>query len=411
MTYTISRLILLGVLLVLSAFFSGSETAIFSLSNIEKRRLKKRHPYVWTTISNLLESPRRTLITILIGNMVVNTMATALATLIAYHLFGPPGVAWVIPIFTITILITSELTPKVFAVRHNELFAFFSAIPLDLFARFCYPVRWIVRGVADRVLSFLIHERKSDTDLVSGQELKALARIGKEEGALRHQEGEMIQKLLGLGDRIVREIMVPRTDIVAVDFEEGPEKLVEVIKQHHFTYVPVYKGSIDNLLGTVSTQKFMLSDQKELRRLIEPPHYVPETKPIDELLQDFERLKRPFAVCVDEHGGTAGIVTMEDVLEEIFGEFYDEYAKAEPLVKSLGDDRFLVHGKIGLHELKDQLGVSLTSEVSETLSGWLLEQFGEIPKIYDVVKWQGSEFYVRDVFRNRIIKVEIRRKS
>jgi len=410
MSYLISQAALLAVLLVLSAFFSGSETAIFSLSKLEKKRLNSRHPKTWKTISSLLDRPRRTLITILIGNMVVNTMAIALVTLITIKWFGPGGVGWTIALFTLVLVIVGELTPKVFAIRHNEWFGFVSAIPLDLIARILFPVRRLVRAVTDWILSFLVREKRGSADLISEEELKALARIGEEEGALRSEEGEMIQNLINLGERMVREIMTPRTDMVAFDLEEGREKLVELIKQFHFSYFPIYEKSLDNLLGVISTQEFMLDNQNRLRELIVTPDYIPETKPIDELLQEFQKRGTRVAICVDEYGGTAGLVTLEDIMEEIFGEFYDEYAKAEPLFKMVGDGSFLVNGKISLHELNEHLGISLTSETSETLSGWLLEQFGKIPKQHESFRWHEIEFHIREVLRQRILKVEIRRK-
>lgn len=410
MSFLIPQIALLVGLLGFSAFFSGSEAALFSLSKIEKKRLSVQHPRAWRTISSLLERPRRTLITILIGNMSVNTMAIALATAIAVRWFGPSGVGWTIPVFTLILVITGELTPKIFAVRHNEWFAFVFAVPLDLFARVLFPVRRLVRWAADGILSVLVRVRKTEADLVSASELKALARIGEEEGVLRAEEREMIQNLINLGDRIVREIMTPRTDLVAFDIQEGRQKLVELIKKVHFSHFPVYEKSLDNLLGIISTQEFMLDNQNRLRELIRSPYYVPETKPIDELLQEFQQRGIGVAMCIDEHGGTAGLVTLEDVLEEIFGEFYDEYAKAEPLIKTLDDGIFLVHGKTALHQLNESLGLSLASETSETISGWLLERLGKIPKQQESFRWKGIEFQIREVFRQRILKVEIRKK-
>ena len=408
MSYLIPQLILLIILLALSAFFSGSEAAIFSLSKLEKKRLSHQHPRAWKTISSLLERPRRTLITILIGNMVVNTMAITMVTVLAVEWFGPSGVGWVIPLFTFILVITGELTPKVFTVRHNEWFALVSAVPLDVIAGILFPIRRLVRLVSDRVLSLLVREIKSDADLISATELKALARIGEEEGALKPEEGEMIHNLINLGDRIVREIMTPRTDLVAFDIEEGPKKLADLIKQFHFSHVPVYERSLDNLLGVISTQEFMLSQKSELKTLIKPPYYIPETKSIDELLQEFQKKNERVAMCVDEYGGTAGLVTLEDELEEIFGEFYDEYAKADPSIRNLGESHFLVHGKAALHELNESLGLDLTSDTSETLNGWLLEQFGRIPKQQESLHWKGIEFIIKEMSRQRILKVEIR---
>jgi putative hemolysin len=409
MSYLIPQLILLVVLLALSAFFSGSEAAIFSLSKLEKKRLMNQHPHAWKTISSLLDRPRRTLITILISNMVINTMAITITTVIAIELFGPSGIGWTIAFFTFVLVITSELTPKVFAIRHDERFALISAVPLDILARILYPVRRLVRLISDAVLSLLVREAKTNADLISETELKALARIGEEEGILRPEEGEMIHNLINLGDRMVREIMTPRTDLVAFDLEEGPQKLAALIQQFHFSYFPIYEKSLDNLLGVISTQEFMLNQKADLKTLIQTPYYIPETKLIDELLQEFQKKKERVAICVDEHGGTAGLVTLEDVLEEIFGEFYDEYAKADPVIRNLGEGHFLVHGKAGLHEVNEALGVSLTSEASETLNGWLLEQFGRIPKQQESLHRDGTEFIVREVFHQRILKVEIRK--
>lgn len=402
---------MLAVLLALSAFFSGSETAIFSLPNLAKKRLKVRHPRTWKTIQDLLEKPRRTLITILIGNMIVNTFAIALATSMAVQWFGPKGVGWTIPIFTFVLLLTGEITPKTFAVRHNELLAFLLAVPLDLFARFFYPLRRLVRWVSDFVLSVLVREKKIEADLVSAVELKALARIGEEEGALKPEERRMIQKLIGLGDRIVREIMTPRPDLIAFDINQSVDELIRLLRQHHFSHMPVYRESIDQLLGVISTQEFMLNSSEKLDRFIQTLYYIPETKPVDELFEEFQKRGTRFAICVDEHGATAGLVTLEDILEEVFGEFYDEYAKEEPLVKPLANGVFLVHGKIGLHQLNETIGISLKSETSETLNGWLLEQLGRIPNVNESFRWEGMDFNIREVHHQRILKVEIRKKK
>ncbi len=403
------ELIILLTLLAMSAFFSGAEAALFSLSKLEKKRLSTRHPKAWKTISFLLEHPRRTLITILIGNLTVNTLASALVTSIAIRWIGDRGVGLAIVVFTLVLVTIGELIPKVFAIRYDEWFAVAFALPLDLCAKIFYPIRRIVRWSADGILSLLVKDHHKDADLVSESELKALARIGEEEGALKAEEGEMIQNLINLGDRIVREIMTPRTDMTAFDIEEGREKLVALIKQFHFSHFPVFEKSLDNLLGVISTQEFMLDNQNRLRELIQPPYYVPETKPIDELLQEFQKKGTRVAICVDEYGGTAGLVTHEDILEEVFGEFYDEYAKADPLIKTIDEGVYLVHGKISLHQFQDFFGVELKSETSETLSGWLLEQFGSIPKQHDSFLWEGIEFHVREVYKQRISKIEIRR--
>ena len=410
MADALSHLLVLAVLLVFSAFFSASETAIFSLSKLEKKRLQGRHPRTWKTIEQLLIHPRRTLITILIGNMAVNTLAIAIATSMAITWFGPKGIGWTIAVFTLVLDLTGEVTPKVFAVRHNEFVAFLFARPLDVIARLLFPIRRLVRLISDWVLSFLVRGRQTDADLVSESELKALARIGEEEGVLKPGERKMIQKLIGLGERIAREIMTPRPDLITFNLDLGRDELVRLLRQYHFSHMPVYQGSLDHLLGVISTREFMLHPQKKLEEFILPPYYVPETKPVDELFEEFERRNTHFAICVDEHGGTAGLVTLEDILEEIFGEFHDEHSREEPAIKEIGHNRYLVQGKMGLHQLNDALGVSLESGESETLSGWLLQHLGRIPNSNELVRWRGVDFLIKEVHRQRILKVEIHKK-
>lgn len=406
-----AHLALIAVLLLLSAFFSGSEAAIFSLSNIEKRRLEMQHPVIWKTVFRLLDQPRRTLITLLIGNMVVNTLMVTVVTLITLKLFGAGGVAWTIALLTVVLLLVGELTPKVFAVRNNVRVASVCAIPVDFFARLLFPVRRIVRWVSDYILSFLVRGKYGEADLVSEEELKTLARIGEEEGALRGDEGIMIQRLINLGSRIVQEIMTPRTDIVGFNIHEGRERLVELIRKNHFTYYPVYEGSLDQIIGFVFRQDVILESDKKLEELIIPPLYVPETKPVDELLFEFQQQKHRCAICIDEYGGTAGLVTLEDVIEEVFGEFYDEYAREELAIHPIDENRFLVSGKTGLHELKEKLDIEIFSEKSETVSGWIFEQLGRVPALGESFCWKNLEIHVKEVRGPRIQKVEIRRKK
>ncbi|OGW82327.1 MAG: hypothetical protein A3G33_11525 [Omnitrophica bacterium RIFCSPLOWO2_12_FULL_44_17] len=405
-----SHFALLILLLLMSAFFSGSEAAIFSLSKIEKRRLQSGHPLIWKIVERLLESPRRTLITILIGNMAVNTLMVAIVTLISIKLFGFGGVGWTIAGFTVVLVLFGELTPKVFAVQQNVWTATITCIPLDLIARILFPIRKLIRLISDFILRILVKGKRLHPDMISEDELKALVRIGEEEGVLKDEESGMIHKLISLSDRIVREIMTPRPDLIAFDVEDSPESLAELIKQSHYSYIPVYEKSLDHLLGVIWSQEFMLDETKKVQEHIMTPFYVPETKPVDELLLELQKQQYRCAICVDEYGGTAGIVTLEDVLEEIFGEFYDEYSKEEPMIRETGVGRYMVLGKAGLHELEEKLGLHLTSETSETLGGWLLEKLGRIPKTGELFSDDANEFYVREVHRQRIKKIEIWQK-
>ena len=403
-------LILLSVLFSLSAFFSAAETALFSLTWIERRRILEKHPHRGKLVADLLTHPRRALVTVLIGNNVVNTCAAALATLFALHFFDPQGVSLVIAIFTVVLIFLCEVVPKVFAVRNNERVALATAPLLDGIALLIFPIRRAVRIVSDWVLALLLKGKREPSDLISAHELKVLVKIGEEEGILNQEERRMIHKLFELGERPVRAIMTPRTDLVALRLSDVWEKQVETMKNFHFTSFPVYQESLDQIVGVVSTQEVILSNEKDLQKFVRPVLYVPELKRVDELLRDFQKSEDRFAVCVDEFGGTGGVVTLEDILEEIFGEFYDEYTKPEQSIRELGMGEYLVDAKIPLTQFNEFFRVPLRSEEAETLSGFLLEKMGRVPRKNDVLELPQCHFRIHDTARQRILKVVVRPK-
>ena len=401
-------LILLVALLFFSAFCSASETALFSLTWIERRRLLEKHPHRASLVADLLRHPRRALVTVLIGNNVVNTCAAAIATLFALRFFDPEGVSLVVALFTVLLIFLCEVIPKVFAVRNNETVALLTAPLLDGIAILISPLRYVVRILSDWILTILLKGKSERSDLISAHELKVLVKIGEEEGILNQEERRMIQKLFNLGEKPVRSIMTPRTDLVALRLSDPWEKQVETMKNSHFTHFPVYQESLDQVVGVVSTQEAILSNEKDLQKFLKSALYIPELKRVDELLRDFQKSDDRFAVCVDEFGGTAGVVTLEDILEEIFGEFYDEYTKPEPSIRELGMGEYLVDAKIPLSQFNDFFHSGLRSQEAETLSGLILEKMGKVPRKGDVLELPEFHFRIHDTARQRILKVVVR---
>lgn len=409
MTYEF-HLPLLLVFFALAAFFAGTETALFSLTRIERRRLSERHPHLGNLLSDFLDHPRRVLVTLLIGNNVVHIAAAATATLIALHLFGPGGVGLAVGCFTVALIFFGEMVPKVFAVRNNEAMALVTAPLLKVFLVLLFPLRRLIEWASDGVLQFLIRGEKEPSQAISAQELKILVKIGEEEGILDKRERQMIQKMFELGERPVRSIVTPRTDVVALRQGDPWEKQLEVLQRFHFSLFPVYQESIDQIVGVVSTQEVILNGGGDLARFVKPVIYIPELKRIDELLRDFQKLGHRFAVCVDEFGGTAGVVTLEDILEEIFGEFYDEYAKPEQPIREIGMGEYLIDAKISLAVFNEFFKTSLVSKEAETLSGFLLERMGRVPRKNDLLDLPSFSFRIHDVARQRILKVVVRPK-
>ncbi len=403
--------LILVFLFVASGFFSATETALFSLSKIERRRLVERHPHLVRWILLHLERPRRTLITILIGNLLVNTLSAAIVTLWALHYFGPKGVGIVMVLYTFILIIFCEIFPKVIAVRQNERLALAFAFPLQIFAVGIYPFRHLTRLLTDWLLSFIIREKKEHTDMISEEELKTLVKIGEEEGILDRQERHMIQKLFDLGERPVKAIMTPRIDMVGLDIQGLGASPIETLKRYHFSQLPVFEESMDHILGVISVQEYMLSPERNLRLILRQPLFVPDTKRIDDLLEEFRRKSQSIAICVDEFGGTAGIVTLEDILEEIFGEYYDEYAKVENPIRPIGQGEFMVEAKVGLERFNEFFATDLKAEEATTFGGYILEKLGEVPEKGKTLETEDLTIRIHDVIRQRIRSVIVRRRA
>jgi len=405
------HLVTLGLLFSLSFFFSASETALFSLSKLDKRKLKEQYPHLSKWIFEHLQTPRKTLGTILIGNLFVNTLSTAIVTLVALQLFGEARLSMMMAALTIFLIIFCEMFPKILSVRARIRMALLVSLPLKFFGVLFAPFRILMRYVTDRILSLLIHEKIEQSDMISEKELKVLVRIGEEEGILGGQERHMIQKLLDLGERPVKDIMTPRTDMVGLDIDESPEKHEEIIRKYHFTRLPIFQESLDHILGVVESQNYLLQEPRlDVKQVMREPLFVPESKRIDNLLETFRSKSENFAVCVDEFGGTAGVVTQEDILEEIFGEFYDEYAKVENPIRRLGEDLYLVEGKVSIQEFNDFFSSHLTPEEAATLGGYLFEKMGVVPAKGAVLNTEKFDFVIQDMIRQRIHQVMVRRK-
>ncbi|OQA57103.1 MAG: Magnesium and cobalt efflux protein CorC [Candidatus Omnitrophica bacterium ADurb.Bin277] len=403
--------VLVAILFVFSGFFSSSETALFSLSKLDKRKLKEQYPRFSKWVLDLLEQPRKTLGTILIGNLIVNTLATTVATFFVVANWGEKHLGFAMAVFTVLLIVFCETMPKILAVRNKVKLSILVALPLRIFVFLFTPLRLLMRYATEKILSVIVREKIEQSDMISENELKVLVKIGEEEGVLGGQERHMIQKLLDLGERPVKDIMVPRTDMVALDVEDGPEKHDELIRKAHHEHMPVYEGSLDNVVGVVMSLDYLLHEPRPaVKGIMKKPLFIPESKKIDDLLETFKANKEWFAVCVDEYGGTAGIVTQEDVLEEIFGEFYDEYEKVENPIRRLGVDLYIVEGKVPLQDFNDYFLAKLEAEEASTLGGYLLEKMGVVPVKEAKYETEDFEFVIQSMIRQRIQHVLVRKK-
>ncbi|MBN2537329.1 HlyC/CorC family transporter [candidate division WOR-3 bacterium] len=400
-------------LLALSAAFSGAETALFSLGPARRERLRESDPRLAQTVDRLLSRPARLLGTILLANLLVNVSASALFTLAIVNWTAATGRSPAVYIglgglaLTGLLLVFGEVTPKVLATHGPERYARMTA-PLVRLA-----------GFVLRPFSFLLQRlgaawarRRGEDEHLSGEELQTMIRVGRERGVITEREQEILWNLVGLDERTVSEVMTPRIDIVGLEKGTPVRRAVQVCREEGRSRLPVYDGSVDSVIGVVYAKELLAADpDAPVAGLVRPAFFVPESKRLPSLLDELRKKGCHIAVVVDEFGQTAGLVTLEDALEAIFGEIADEYDDAveeTPWVK-VGEGSYLVDGEIDIATL-DRLFDGVFGDVEEErLAGFVLEQLGRLPEPGDTVRIDGVEVVVREVAQNALEKALVRR--
>jgi len=398
----------------LSGFFSSSETSLFSLSNVQLEQMRRdQHPRVGL-IQHLLSQPRRLIITILIGNELVNVTASVISAAVVIRLLGAEN-KWInLLIMVPLLLLVGEITPKVFAIRHNTSFASFESRPVEFFARLIKPIRLVVRNIADWFITLVIGKERSRGNIITEDMVRTLAREAVGEGALDYFEAQFIEQIFDFGNKTLEDIMTPRSDIffLALDLPLG-EIIAEVCKSRH-TKIPIYQENRDNVCGIlhardllgINTVKFS-NDPHEVKKLLRKPYFVPESKLAADLFRAFRERKLSIALTVDEYGGVTGLVTMEDLLECIFGEIHSPSDEVDQVnIKNLGEGRYAVDGSMPIADFNQEMGSNLSEEWGETIGGLLLHHYGELPPEGDKIEIDRFRFKVTEVEENRIRTVE-----
>jgi len=416
------RVILLLIFLFLSAFFSGSEVALFS---IERKKVKSYgfNPLIERYLVSLIDSPRRLLVSILIGNTIVNVAASIIAVSLTLDLIDVTGLSeellltLQIIILTILVILFSELTPKVWASKSPVSFSKFAAIPLYWFCTIIFPVAEIITEFIRSVVSKIKFDKGKAA--FSPEEITELAELGYEVGALEEEEQGIIQSIVGFKSVAVHEVMTPRVDMVSVEDTTTLDELIELIKSSGHSRIPLYKENLDKITGIIYAKdilKFLINGNREnfdINKIARKPMYIPMTKMINDLMYEFQEKKMHIAIVVDEYGGTAGLITLEDIIEEIIGEIRDEYDKEESPVFKIDENKYLVAGRISIEELNELLNTSIKieSENFETLAGLVLNQAGHIPKEGYNFLLENFKFTVKEVTKKRISKILVEKVS
>ncbi len=404
----IVKFVLLFIFLSLSAFFSASETALFSLDSIKIKRLSQNGKDT-SFIIKLLENPMHLLTAILAGNTLANIAASALITYILIDLLGSGGLFISIGVTTFILLVFGEVTPKTLAIHNNERLAYFFSKPLFLFTRMVSPLLFLATKICNNVIALLHIELKHEPTLTE-EEFKTIMEVGQRHGVVGKNEKEMVLSVLELTKTTAQEVMIPRTDIKAVAFHWPMDKVKSLIRLARHSKVPVYKDSYDNIIGMVDTKDIFLESNRAFADMVKPVIFVPPTKRIDELLQDFYRQKTKMAIVIDEYGGTSGLVTLEDILEEVFGEIYDEFEMGEKLVELMSEGRYRVSGKTPVYQVNEDCNLSISPGDYETIAGFLLYVFGKIPAEGEHVRAAGAVFIIEKIVGRRIKSVLVEMK-
>lgn len=406
------------ILLILSAFFSGSETAFFSLPVSTVNRLARAKNFTAKQVSVLLSDSRKLLTCIIIGNTIVNVAIASLAALLTTrfaHQYGfDEFIVLLLDVVVVTLVVVffSEIMPKVTAIKNAKRWAVQLSVPLTFFFYLFYPFA-IVFDLISQALTHVTGVEKNKHYL-SESELRTLVDVGEEKGALQKDEKEMIHSIFEMSETVAREIMVPRTDMVCIEKSATLQQVLNLVKDSMHSRIPVYSEVIDNLVGILYIKDLLPFLKKrnqsdfDLSKLVRPAYYVPEQKKINELLREYQTAKIHMAIVVDEYGGTSGLVTLEDVIEEIVGEIQDEFDKETPLVEKIDERTFTVNAGMLLDEINDELGLDLpTEEGADTLAGFLLGQFGSVPKLKEKLTYNGYEFIIEKATKKRIQSVKI----
>ena len=395
----------LMVLFGLSAFFSGSETALFALTPVQAQRIRERNPQAGARLQRLLSQPERVLSTILIGNTICN-VAVASVSFLVVHMLTPEHSSLVaIPATTVLLLLIGDLVPKRMAIAHAERLApFFSAV-LVLWMLLFAPLARLLEVSSNLLRKFLLPERKALNDA----ELLTMMQVGAEQGVLDAEERSMVDGIMRLSELKASDAMTPRVDLVGIDLDDPPDRQLSIARQARLLNLPVYRRTPDAIEGFLNVARYLLDPTHDVRKATTPALFIPENATLDDLLITFQRNDREIACVLDEYGGTAGVVTRGDVLEFVVKGVQREHGTRRPLLEAVGTGVWLIEGSAVLDEVNHELGTQLEAEGADRLAGWVAFHAGKLLKAGESVEAQGCRVTVRRLRNHRLEQVQLER--
>ena len=400
----------LVVLLTLSGFFSSAETAMVSVSKIRLRTLEEGNKKAALALK-ILENQSKMLSAILIGNNLVNTSAASIASVIAYS-FGGAAVSIATFIITFLILVFGEITPKTWATINADKLALAYAPIIIFLMKILTPVIWFVNLFSSGILKLMGIQNSNKNISMTESELRTIVDVSHEEGVIEEDEKDMINKVFDLGDAKAKDVMVPRVHVVMAEIDSTYKDLLEIFREEKFTRIPIYQDKIDNIVGVVNMKDLLMYDDFshfDMQKILRKPKFTYENKKVSELLIEMKQSTFNLAIVMDEYGEFSGIVTLEDIIEEIVGDVQDEYdAHEEENIIKLNNQTYDVKGYLSLHDLNDYLDLDLDSEDFDSVGGLVIDALGRLPQTNDETTLpNGIRIKVLKVEKNRIESVRL----
>lgn len=414
----LADLISVGICLLFSGFFSATETALTSLNEMKVKHIlnekgsRAKHLEVW------LNHPNKVLNTILIGNNIANILGSVLAARLMGQFFESSAIAITTGIMTLLVLIFGEITPKTFAKHNAENFSLISLRLLKVFYVVLYPFTHLLNILVSVVIKLMGGKIEKNGPIITEDELEFMIEESGKEGVLEDQQQEMLQNIFDISETYTKEVMVPRTDMLAIRHDTPLDTILETVSDAEFSRIPIYQDRLDNVIGVLYVKdllKYIKQDKSaiEITEIMRKPHFVPETKKIDDLLKEFQLSRVHLAIVIDEYGGVAGIVTLEDVLEEIVGEIRDEYDDEEDNIVEVKDGIYHVDARLDIDDFCDYFKIDKTEDMEEyeTFGGLIYDLAGNIPEKGNQYDFLEFHFKVLETDGRRLEKIELIRNQ
>ncbi len=406
--------VFLALLILLSALFSAAETALMSLNKIKIKQLIEDEVKGAKEIEELVENPSEILSTILICNNIVNILASSISTVIFINLlanFGT-GVATSVStlVLTVVILIFGEITPKTIAVLKAEKLAFILYRPLKIVLLLLKPLVFIFSKISSIIMKLFGIKDQGVNANITEEEIKSIVSFSQENGILEIEDKNLIYNVFEFGDRKVKDVMIPRVDMITLSQNSTYDEIVSLFKTERFSRVPVYKDNIDNIIGVINIKDLFFIDKEDgftIEKYIREIYSTHEHKKIRDLFNEMKKYRNHMSIVRDEYGGTIGLVTIEDLIEEIVGDIEDEYDEVvDKEIQVINDNEYLIVGTLKIDVLNDMLNINIESEF-ETIGGYIIEKMGRLPQNGEILEFENVKFKIENIGKNRIKRLRV----